>query len=61
MEMSKGRQKLQDPILDDCCSSVKIIDLGYVVPQSLLETLDTGEIVNDGIPALAEVIRLLFS
>jgi len=40
---------------------MKIINFGYAVDQSSMETVDTGGIVNDDIPALAEVIRLLFS
>jgi len=48
-----------DTALDDV--NIKIINFGYAVEQSSMETVDTGGIVNDDIPALAEVIRLLFS
>eukprot|EP00957_Ditylum_brightwellii_P051795 3927922-Ditylum_brightwellii.AAC.1 len=40
---------------------MKIINFGYAVEQSSMETIDTGGIVNDDIPALAEVICLLFT
>jgi len=40
---------------------MKIINFGYAVQQSSMETVDTGGIVNDDIPALAEVSRLLFT
>eukprot|EP00957_Ditylum_brightwellii_P057953 4394061-Ditylum_brightwellii.AAC.1 len=59
--MEEDKQQPQQHLLDDCCGCVKIIDFGHAVEQSSLETNDDGEIVNDDIPALAEVIRLLFS
>eukprot|EP00957_Ditylum_brightwellii_P009992 753954-Ditylum_brightwellii.AAC.1 len=40
---------------------MKIINFGYTVEQSSMETVDTGGIVNDDIPALAEAICLLFT
>eukprot|EP00957_Ditylum_brightwellii_P036921 2795532-Ditylum_brightwellii.AAC.1 len=40
---------------------MKIINFGYAVEQSLMETIDTGGIVNDDTLALVEVICLLFT
>eukprot|EP00957_Ditylum_brightwellii_P024874 1881066-Ditylum_brightwellii.AAC.1 len=39
---------------------MKIINSGYAVKKSSMETVNTGGIVNDDIPALVQVICLLF-
>eukprot|EP00957_Ditylum_brightwellii_P206781 15349978-Ditylum_brightwellii.AAC.1 len=61
MGMEEDSQNQEQHFLDDCGYRVKIIDFGYATMQSSMETADCGQTVNDDIPALAEVIRSLFS